>query len=106
MLRELLALIAAGHKGTSESIARDLGLRAPQIEDMLARLLALGYIEDLAASCADGPEGKSTGCAGCSLCAGHVGPQAHVWALTPKGRDSLGTEKDGAGKRGSPKTEG
>ena len=52
MLRELLALIAAGHSGTSESIARELGLRAPEIDDMLARLLSLGYIEDMAASCA------------------------------------------------------
>jgi len=69
MLRELLALIAAGGRTSREDMARELGLRAPEVDDMLAKLLSLGYIEDLAAACSacyeDGGGKAFTGCASC-----------------------------------------
>jgi len=98
MLRELLALIASGHSGTGESIARELGLRAPEVDDMLARLLSLGYVEDFASSCAprcaDGGGEKRAHCASCALCAvGMLASRAHVWILSPKGREALEAER-------------
>jgi hypothetical protein len=99
MLRELLALIASGHSGTGESIARELGLRAPEVDDMLARLQSLGYIEDFASSCAsccaDDVGEKRGHCASCALCAvGMFASRAHVWILSPKGREALKAERD------------
>lgn len=101
MLRELLELIASGRGGTGESVAAALGLKPSQVEEMLIRLAALGYIEDFAASCgscreascADGKEkssGRGSSCAGCSMSAAcNFGAKAHVWTLTAKGKASL-----------------
>lgn len=102
MLRELLALIASGRGGTKESIARALGLRLPEIDEMLAHLVSLGYIEDFAAcaasctSCgADGGEKKSSACAGCSMSAAcNFGAKAHVWTLSAKGKEALTAGKE------------
>jgi hypothetical protein len=104
MLRELLALVASGQGGTRESIARELGLRAPEVDDMLSRLRSLGYIEDYASSCASccagGEAKKSAYCASCSMCAVGIFPsQAHVWILSPKGREALKAEQGGARAR-------
>jgi hypothetical protein len=94
MLRELLALIASGRGGTKENIARTLGLRTAEVDEMLSRLLELGYIEDFAASCVscceDKGEKRRSFCASCSMCAaGGFGAKAKVWALSAKGKEAL-----------------
>jgi hypothetical protein len=97
MLRELLERIASARGGTKENVARELGLGPAEIDDMIARLLSLGYIEDMASpcsSCSDGEEGGARSpCASCSMCsAGALGPKARVWALSAKGRAALGPD--------------
>jgi hypothetical protein len=94
MLRELLALIASGGRHSPESAALALGLGRAEVEDMLTRLCALGYLEELsaamAASCADSERKSCAGCAACPLGAGcFKASQNRVWSLTPKGLESL-----------------
>jgi hypothetical protein len=96
VLRELLSLMASGGRHSPESLALDLGLGRAEVDEMLARLCSLGYLEELSASltsaCSD-TERKGRGCAGCSGCALGSGcfeaSQSRVWALSKKGRDVL-----------------
>jgi hypothetical protein len=89
MLRRILALLASGGTLTLESMALDLEVGRAEIEDMLARLCSLGYIEELraamVASCGDGDSAPCSGCSGCTLGCGQ-GPKGRVWSLTAKGR--------------------
>jgi len=93
MLRELLSHLASGDTRSLNDLALALGLSRPEIEEMLARLCSLGYVEELSSSlvssCSDG-EGKA--CALCSGC-GFVSscgqaPTSRVWALTQKGKEA------------------
>ena len=92
MLREILALLASGGTQRLDDLARSLGAQAPMIEDMLIRLCALGYVEDLSSllgsSCADGESKACAGCSGCGLVSScGQAPKSRVWALTEKGRE-------------------
>jgi hypothetical protein len=96
MLRELLSLIAAGGSATRESMARSLGIQTAEVEGMLAQLRSLGYIEELStacSACADGEGKRRSGCSSCAMCPmGNSASQAHVWALSEKGRKALKAE--------------
>jgi hypothetical protein len=92
MLREILALLASGGTQRLDELARSLGTQAPMIEDILVRLCALGYVEELsgalASSCSDGGGKSCAGCAGCGFISGcGQAPKSRVWALTDKGRE-------------------
>jgi len=82
MLKRLLALIAdGGRTWSSESLARELGVPSPMVDDLLARLVGEGYL-----SCAS--RAPSSVCASCSLrspaCDEASGPT--LWQLTDKAR--------------------
>jgi hypothetical protein len=82
MLKRLLTLIAdGGRTWSSETLARELGVPSPLVDDLLARLVSEGYL-----SCAS--RATSSVCAGCSLrspaCDEASGPA--IWQLTDKAR--------------------
>ena len=111
MLRKLLSLMSGSSLLTEAELADKLGASLGEVEGMLAHLVELGYVEDLAAtmaatpsagapsSCADAvgcPEGQRirSGCAGCPMRGACHGGAAHkVYSLTPKGRAA----SDGSG---------
>lgn len=98
MLRELLRLIVRGELLSSTEAARKLGTNEVVLDEMIGKLIALGYLEDLSAKMAEaacaGTHGggkKSSGCAGCPMagsCHGgcFTGSHGKVWAVTAKGR--------------------
>jgi len=93
MLRELLKLIVRGEISSQNEIAQTLGVDGPVLDDMIAQLVTLGYLEDPAAKAEAaghgcGPKG---GCAGCAMAAGchggcFKGSKGKVWSVTDKGR--------------------
>jgi hypothetical protein len=107
MLRKLLSLMSGSSLLTESELADKLGASLGEVEGMLAHLVELGYVEDLAAtmaaasaagagsSCADAAgcqEGRRvrSGCAGCPMRgACHGGAARKVYSLTPKGRASI-----------------
>lgn len=92
MLRQILAMLASGGTHTLESLALDLVVDRSALEDMLAKLCTLGYVEELsasmAASCGDASPTRCAGCSGCALGRSQT-PQGRVWTLTSKGRGAL-----------------
>jgi hypothetical protein len=93
MLREILALLAAGKAFTPEGIAHELGIKRPELEEMLNRLCSLGYVEEfssaMASTCRDDGPKACAGCAGCSAGGCFPAAKSRLWALSPKGRKSL-----------------
>lgn len=100
MLRELLTLLAKGPRAkgavSRASMAGALGVSPSQIEEMLASLIKLGYVEDAArscpdpAACSDSSSPKSA-CASCGLCGPGVftDSRARLWQLSEKGRAAI-----------------
>ena len=104
MLRKLLSLMSGSSLLTESELADKLGVGLGEVEGMLAHLVELGYVEDLAAtmaaapaagtpsSCADAegcPEGRRirSGCAACPIRGACHGGAAHkVYSLTEKGK--------------------
>ncbi len=83
MMRKVLSLMANSGVTTHAELAAALGARAPEMEALLEKLAALGFVHDLACP----PGRQSGGCAGCALGnACMVGRPAHVWTLTDRGR--------------------
>ncbi|HNY21633.1 MAG TPA: FeoC-like transcriptional regulator [Treponemataceae bacterium] len=91
MLRELLSLLAGDGAFSPDEAAAKLGVSVATLDDMLARLVALGYAEDAAKAmaCAAASGAKKTGgCAGCPM-AGHChGAGTKAWTITAKGREA------------------
>ena len=96
MLRDLLAILAAGGLETPASLAATLGTGAGAVEAMLGKLEELGYIEDLSAglqaSCSDAGHECSAckGCAACGAGRGKLARGGRVWSLTVKGLGAAG----------------
>ena len=93
MLRRLLSLIVAGEMTSLGECAEKLGVSADVLDDMIARLVALGYVENASASCASASSAASScgGCKGCSMarsCHGGLfaGRKGVAWQVTAKGR--------------------
>jgi hypothetical protein len=104
MLRRLLSLMSGSSLLTEAELADKLEVSLGELEGMLAHLVELGYVEDLAAtmsaasagvaSCADAEGARLRGgLAGGSACRGcpmrgscHGGAARKVYSLTPKGR--------------------
>jgi len=105
MLRELLKLIVQGEISSQSEIAQTLGVDGAVLDDMIARLVSLGYLEDPASKADDaaktevagnergpkgsgGTQGHCAGCAMAALCHGGCfkGSKGKVWAVTDKGR--------------------
>jgi hypothetical protein len=94
MLRELLALIASGGFASKAEAARKFGIGEAAIEDMIARLVTLGYLENVSetlarSSCTGGCAGGQ-GCAGCPMAGGCAkgffrASQGTVFMMTVKG---------------------
>jgi hypothetical protein len=95
VLREILALLASGKAFTPGGIALQLGLKLPELEEMLKRLCALGYVEEfssaMASSCSDDNLKACALCAGCAAGGCFPAAKSRLWALTLKGRKSLET---------------
>jgi hypothetical protein len=76
-------------------MALELGLSRPELDDMLKRLCALGYVEELsdsmASSCIDDAPKACEGCAGCAVGC-FPGSKVRLWTLSPKGVASLASE--------------
>lgn len=88
MLKRLLSLIAEGNRTwSSETLARELKVPSPLIDDLLERLGREGYL-----TCAS--PAASPACAHCSArstaCDGAAGPA--LWQLTDKARRLLSAE--------------
>jgi len=93
MLRELLKLIVQGEISSQSEIAQTLGVDGPVLDDMIAQLVTLGYLEDPAAKAESagpgcGPKGHCAGCAMSASCHGGCfkGSKGKVLAVTDKGR--------------------
>lgn len=94
MLRELLALIASGGFASKAEAARKFGIGEAAIEDMIARLVTLEYLENVSetlahSSCAGGCA-RGKGCAGCPMAGGCAKgffreSQGTVFMVTAKG---------------------
>lgn len=111
MLRRLLSLIVAGEMASLGECAEKLGVSADVLDDMIARLVALGYVENASASCASafasggmGNGATGGGCAGCKGCAmagschGGIfaGRKGVAWQVTAKGRAAADDSSDRA----------
>lgn len=88
MLRELLKLIIEGEINSHSEVARALGVDETVLDDMIAQLVSLGYLEDPAAKSGCG---AGNACAGCSMAAGchggcFRGSKGKIWSVTDKGR--------------------
>ena len=88
MLKRLLSLIAEGDRTwSSETLARELNVPSPMIDDLLERLGREGYLTSASRS-------ASTACAHCSArstaCDGAASPG--LWQLTDKARRLLSAE--------------
>jgi len=110
MLRRLLSLMSGSSLLTEAELADSLGVSLGEVEGMLAHLVELGYVEDLAAtmavaaaagapaSCADAEGARlrgglagGSGCRGCPMRgACHGGAARRVYSLTGKGRAAAG----------------
>jgi DNA-binding IclR family transcriptional regulator len=92
MLRRILSLLESGETRTLVEFAHELGVDRAAVEEMLMRLCALGYVEELAASlsaaCGETGSAACAGCSGCSFGRDDA-PQGRVWSLTEKGRRAL-----------------
>lgn len=80
MLEKLLQRLADGGAHTPESLARELGVSRDTLDQMIADLVRLGYLEPVGGAC----EAQCAGCPSASVCA--VGTPQRVWALTEKAR--------------------
>jgi hypothetical protein len=98
VLRAILAMLASGRPLTPGAIALELGVGAVELEDMLARLCALGYVEELsselASACGDGSPELCAGCKGCASC--FPAPAMRLWRLGEKGRRAFETGPEGS----------
>ena len=75
MMRSLLALLDSGGPMTRGAMAESLGVGLPELDDMIDRLIALGYVESAQVSdpCDSAARGKTcTRCGCCSGCKGRV----------------------------------
>ena len=85
MMRQVLLLMAkSGYSLTISNLASALGVRPVVVEDLLGKLTALGYVQDI--DC-PAPAKKPGTCAACvfgSACC--FASSQHVWILTEKGR--------------------
>jgi hypothetical protein len=88
MLSDALRLIAAGEAGSSEQLARKLGVELPLARQLLEELVRLGYLRPTANSCCQAK------CAGCPS-AGSCLSLPQMWFLTDKGKRALGTAVPG-----------
>lgn len=98
MLRRLLSLIVAGEMTSLPECAAALGVKPDTLDEMIARLVALGYIENASTSCASalaaasaagtGACGSCKGCAMAGSCHGGLfaGRKGVAWQVTAKGR--------------------
>ena len=83
MMRQVLHLLADGRHSTVSDLARALGVRPLVVRDVLARLTALQYVQDIAYAARTE---KSATCATCRLgkaCDSSCPP--HVWVPTDNG---------------------
>ncbi len=85
MLEQLLQMMVEGSGAAAvPELARRLGVSARLVEQMIAQLVRLGYLEAVEPGCAGGA------CRGCAMAAGCAAqPQARLWAATEKGRRLL-----------------
>jgi hypothetical protein len=83
MLRRLLSLMSGSTLLTEAELADSLGVSLGEVEGMLAHLVGLGYVEDLAAAVA-ACGGACRGCPMRGSC--HGGAARKVYSLTEKGR--------------------
>jgi radical SAM protein with 4Fe4S-binding SPASM domain len=96
MLRQLLHLIVSGEMTSRDECAARLGVSAESLDEMIGRLVALGYLENASASCASSAAAggaKGGACKGCSMAGScHGGCFADrkgiAWAVTAKGRSA------------------
>lgn len=114
MLRRLLSLMSGSSLLTEAELADSLEVSLGELEGMLAHLVELGYVEDLAAamsaassaspgsgapaSCADAEGARlrgglsgGSGCRGCPMrCSCRGASARRVYSLTEKGRAAAG----------------
>jgi len=85
MLRAILMMAASGGPLSTAALAERLGASVPELEDMIGRLVALGYLERVGAGMASC--GGPARCGGCpSRAACHAAEPIVLWALTGKGK--------------------
>lgn len=83
MLQQLLRAMVSGEAKTQQELARALGVTEGLVAQMVAQLVAQGYLGE-AALCSDG-------CEGCSLKAACGTDRAlRLWTVTEKGRRAAG----------------
>jgi hypothetical protein len=85
MLERLLSMLAEGGIRTPAELAGQLGVSEGLVEQMLADLSRLGYLQPVnGVSCAALTNGGSRSCAACPLSGGCAAsrPGGQVWALT------------------------
>jgi len=90
MMRQALLLMTNGSSSTTSDLAKALGVRPPVVKEVLAKLTALGYVQDT--TCGARTE-KSPKCVTCTFRNGcdFRSPQ-HVWVLTKKGRRAVSAD--------------
>lgn len=95
MLRRLLSLIVAGEMTSLSECAATLGVKSDTLDEMIERLVALGYVENASTSCASALSaggasscGVCKGCAMAGSCHGGLfaGRKGVAWQVTAKGR--------------------
>jgi hypothetical protein len=96
MLRRLLSRIVAGEITSLPECAAAFGVKPDTLDEMIARLVALGYIENASTSCASslsavGANSCGGACRGCAMaCSCHggafAGRKGIAWQVTAKGR--------------------